>query len=76
MKFLLLYILSDYKMTVNPKYNTVRKRTKVVCEHFSEAHPSAGNEHWAQSWHVSSEKDFTFLDIHGQERHTETSTDG
>lgn len=64
MKFLLLYMLSDYKMTVNPKYNTVMKRTKAVCGHISEAHLSAGNEHWAYSWQVSSEKHFTFLDVH------------
>lgn len=30
MKFLLLYMSSDYKMTVAPKYNTVMKRTKAV----------------------------------------------
>lgn len=43
-------MLSDYKMTVNPNYNTVNpnystvmKRTKAVCGHISEAHPSAGN---------------------------------
>lgn len=68
-------MLCDYKMTVNLKYNTVMKRTKAVCGHVSEAYPSAGNEHWAHSWQVSSEKHFTFLDIHGQEEHIETSTD-
>lgn len=61
MKFLLLYILSDCKMTMNPQYNTVMKRTKAVCGHISETHPSAGNEHWAYSWQVSSEKDFYIL---------------
>lgn len=49
MKFLLLYMLFDYKMTVNLKYSTVMKRTKAVCGHINEAYPSAGDEHWADS---------------------------
>lgn len=74
MKFLLLYLLCDHKMTVNLKYSSVMERTKAVCGHISEAYPLAGNEHRAHSRQVSSEKHFTFLDIHEQEEHIETLT--
>lgn len=70
-----LYMLSDYKMTRIQNTILLWKEQRQ-CVGTSVRHIlQQVMQHWAHSWQVSSEKHFTFLDIHGQERHNQTSTD-